>query len=129
METHLLDTMLNTYAAQGTPVTIVLQNRSRTSGRVRAFDGYVIVLEGQRSEIVYRHAVSSVFPTPAAAEVRADTRTERPKQAARPAKAPVPPAERKKKDRPARPAAAAEPGLNTAMKEGLLRWMQEQKAK
>ncbi len=126
METHLLDTMLNTYAAQGTPITIVLQNKSRVSGRVRAFDSYVILLQGQRSEIVYRHAVSSIFPTPAV-----EPRTEQAKQTPRTTQGPAPSADSKKKDRPApRPAApAAEPGINTAMKEGLMRWMREQKAK
>ncbi len=131
METHLLDSMLNAYVAQGTPVTIVLQNKSRVSGRVRAFDSYVIFLQTQRSEIVYRHAVSSISPAPAPAEVRATApRPEQVKTAAVAAKGSVPSADRKKKDRPApKPAAAAEPGINTAMKEGLLRWMQEQKAK
>ncbi len=132
METHLLDTMLSAYAAQGTPVTIVLQNRSRATGRVRAFDSYVIVLEGQRSEIVYRHAISSISPARPAAETRtAPPRPEQAKQAARPAKQASPAANRPRKERPAsRPSAAvADPGLNTAMKEGLLRWMQEQKSK
>ncbi len=131
METHLLDTMLSAYVAQRTPLTIVLQNRSRVTGRVRAFDSYVIVLEGQKSEIIYRHAVSSISPAPPAAEARAaSTRPEPVKQAVRPAKQAAPAANRQKKERPApRPAAAAEPGINTAMKEGLLRWMQEKKSK
>ena len=131
METHLLDSMLNSYKAQGTQVTLVLQNRSRVSGRVRAFDSYIVVMQAERSEIVYRHAVSSIFPTPAPAA--ASTAEKRPEQAmpsARPAKTAAPASDRKKKERPgSRPAAAPEPTLNTSMKEGLLRWMQEQKAK
>ncbi len=131
MEAHLLDTMLNAYKAQGTPVTITLQNRSRVSGKVRAFDSYVILLQNQRSEIVYRHAVSSIAATPAAAEARPEEkRPEQARPAAGPAKSPAPAVNRKKKDRPApKPALAADSGINTAMKEGLLRWMQEQKAK
>ncbi len=131
MEAHLLDSMLNSYKAQGTKVTLVLQNRSRISGRVQAFDSYIVVMQGERREIVYRHAVSSVFPTPApAAAGTAEKRPEQARPAARPAKSAAPAADRKKKERPAsKPAAAAEPSLNTSMKEGLLRWMQEQKAK
>jgi RNA chaperone Hfq len=124
--------MLSTYAAQGTPVTIVLQNRSRATGRVRAFDSYVIILDGQKSEIVYRHAVSSIFAAPRVAEARATSpRPAQVKQVVRPSKQVSPAANRQKKERSApRPAAAAaDPGLNTAMKEGLLRWMQEQKSK
>ncbi len=130
METHLLDTMLSAYAAQGTPVTIVLQNRSRTTSRVKAFDSYVIVLEGQKSEIVYRHAVSSIAPAAAVSEARPAAARTPQKQAAPASKPSSPAADRKKKDRPApRPAPSAEPGLNTGMKEGLLRWMQEHKSK
>ncbi len=130
METHLLDTMLSAYAAQGTQVTIVFQNRSRTTGRVKAFDSYVIVLSGQKTEIVYRHAVSSIAPAPAAETRAAVPKPEQAKQAARPERTAAPAADRKKKDRPApKGAPSAESGINTAMKEGLLRWMQEQKTK
>ena len=60
METNLLDRMLNTYLTELTPVTITLQNKIRVSGKIKAFDSYVIIMEGQKREIVYRHAVSSL---------------------------------------------------------------------
>ena len=60
METNLLDRMLNTYLTSRSPVTITLQNKIRVSGRINAFDSYVIVLENQKREILYRHAVSCI---------------------------------------------------------------------
>jgi host factor-I protein len=136
METNLLDKMLDLYRSQKTAVTIVLQNKARVWGRIAAFDSYVIVMESQKREIVYRHAISSILPSAAAEQVppprenkAGETRPASrpaPKAAKFPAKAP----DKQKQERPAPKAAAAspEPSLNTGMKEGLLRWMQEQKA-
>jgi RNA chaperone Hfq len=133
METNLLDRMLNTYLREQIPVTATLQNKIRVSGKIRAFDSYVIVLDGQKQEILYRHAISSLasyvpeeqkrqpipnHPAPAAL-----------KPPARPAK------NISSKPRPVRQpqstplaASASDPGINNTMKDGLLRWMQEQKA-
>ena len=135
METNLLDKMLSTYRSQKTPVTIVLQNNARIFGRIGMFDSYIIVMENQRNEIVYRHAISALLPYVAAEQPQHREQKVAP---ARPAPRPVP-----KPARPTPPATAktgpprpehkpaatpSESGLNTGMKEGLLRWMQEQKA-
>ena len=138
METNLLDKMLSSYLSQKTPVTIVLQNNNRISGRIRMFDSYVIVMENQKNEIVYRHAVSSIVPTMFAEQARQprEHRGDQTKPASKPAsKAASYPKQPVAKDRPARsaPKVAAtpppsDPGLSNSMKEGLLRWMQEQKA-
>jgi len=138
METNLLDKMLSSYLSQKTPVTIVLQNNNRISGRIRMFDSYVIVMENQKNEIVYRHAVSSLLPALSAGQARQPSaqRSELVKPASRPAPkaATYPKPAAAKKSRPSRPsprvaaAAASDTGLSNSMKEGLLRWMQEQKA-
>ncbi|OGW49199.1 MAG: hypothetical protein A2078_15090, partial [Nitrospirae bacterium GWC2_57_9] len=60
METNLLDRMLNAYQESKTAINIQLQNKVRVSGRIMAFDSYIIVMEGQKREIVYRHAVASI---------------------------------------------------------------------
>jgi RNA chaperone Hfq len=135
METNLLDKMLGAYRSQKTPVTIVLQNNARITGTIGTFDSYVIVMESPRNEIVYRHAISAVLPYIAAEQPQPREQKAAP---ARPAPRPAPKASRPAppaaaKSRPARPehttaAAPSESGLNTGMKEGLLRWMQEQKA-
>jgi len=135
METNLLDKMLSTYHSQKTPVTFVLQNKARITGRIGTFDSYVIVMENPKREIIYRHAISSLFP--AAAVELPQPRNQKAAPTLRPAPRPAPKTARHApagaKNRPTRPEpkVAAEPidsGLNTAMKEGLLRWMQEQKA-
>lgn len=129
METNLLDRMLATYIEQRVPVTIVLQNRFRVSGTVKAFDSYVILLDGQKSEIIYRHAVSSLAPAATARPARpAPPPNDRPKAAPRTERPADQPAARKKGPRQPAAAPSAEASINTGMKEGLLRWMQERKA-
>jgi host factor-I protein len=135
METNLLDKMLSMYRSQKTRVTIVLQNKARIFGKIGMFDSYIIVMENQRNEIVYRHAISTLLPYVAAEQPQP---REQDVVSARPAPRPVP-----KPARPAPPATAksrsprpehrpaatpSESSLNTSMKDGLLRWIQEQKA-
>ena len=137
METNLLDKMLSSYLSQKTFVTIVLQNKNRVSGRIRMFDSYVIVMENQKNEIVYRHAISSLLPG-SAEQVRQhrEQRGGQAKSALKPVqKTATNPRQVSAKDRSPRPApkaataaAASDPGLSNSMKEGLLRWMQEHKA-
>jgi RNA chaperone Hfq len=131
METNLLDRMLDAYLAEKTPVTVTLQNKIRVSGKIRAFDSYVIVMDGQKREIVYRHAVSCISPSISAEQKR------RPAAESKPAAAKTATAVSSKstspKHRTARvqaisSAAKEEQSLNNSMKDGLLRWMQEQKA-
>jgi RNA chaperone Hfq len=129
METNLLDRMLNTYQSEQTPVTVTLQNKIRVSGKIRAFDSYVIVMEGQKREILYRHAVSSVTPQ-VQEEQRHQPAQSRPstvKPASRPQKS-VPHKQRPSFNQTPLSAAATESGINNTMKDGLLKWMQEQKA-
>ncbi len=121
--------MLNAYLAEQIPVTVTLQNKIRVSGKVKAFDSYVIVLEGQKREIVYRHAISSLAlaiqeekrrqpiptrPTPPKATARSQKNAA---QNPRPAQNPAPFF-----------LSTPEQSINNSMKEGLLKWMQEQKA-
>ncbi|HUJ19347.1 MAG TPA: RNA chaperone Hfq [Nitrospirota bacterium] len=128
METNLLDRMLNTYLESRTPVVITLQNKIRVSGRIRAFDSYVMIIEGPKREIVYRHAVSSVVAdalqeshraAPTVSHGHAPTVPRTPKPAGKP---------RSPQHQPALAASPADTSINNSMKEGLLRWMQEQKA-
>jgi host factor-I protein len=138
METNLLDKMLSAYLSQKTPILIVLQNNYRVTGRIRTFDSYVIVMENQKNEIVYRHAVSSILPAPAAEQAHQprEQRSEQTRPASKPApKAANYPKQTTEKSRPSRPApkaaaaeATSDTGLTNSMREGLLRWMQEQKA-
>ena len=129
METNLLDRILNTYLTEQTPVTITLQNKIRIAGKIKAFDSYVIIMEGQKREILYRHAISSLSSC-VQEEQKRQPAVNRP-TATKPAV--KPPRSAAHKPRPthqqaALSASAAEPSINSSMKEGLLKWMQEQKA-
>ncbi len=118
--------MLNTYLADQTTVTVTLQNKIRVSGKIKAFDSYIIVMDCPKRGIVYRHAVTCLaayslekprMPDPVSKQ---DTSAKNAK----------PPAYKPRHHPPqaALPASAGEPGINNGMKEGLLKWMREQKA-
>ncbi len=133
METNLLDRMLSTYQAEQASVTVTLQNKIRVSGKIRAFDSYVIVMEDQKREIVYRHAVSSLSlhvpidqKRPAPVIKPAETRPVL--KPVRPSMKPSSQRNIHQQQRAAFSASATDSGINSSMKEGLLKWMQGQKA-
>jgi len=131
MEINLLDRMLSAYLAGQTHLTVTLQNKIRIAGKIRAFDSYIILMEGQKSELVYRHAVSSISPNVPEEQKRppAPFKPAPAKTAPRPVKISTHrPQPRAARPAPALSASAGEAGLNNSMKDGLLRWMQEQKA-
>lgn len=131
METNLLDRMLDTYLAEQTPVTLALQNKSRVSGKISAFDSYVIVMESHKQEIVYRHALSTITRhEPEARHRPAAARPAVPKRApARSAGVSLQkPSHKPRQAQPPAIAASVNEHLNSSMKEGLLKWMQEQKS-
>lgn len=132
METNLLDRMLETYLHGQTPVTMTLLNKVRVSGKIKAFDSYVIIMEGQKREIVFRHAVSCLCPNSVTEQKR---RPPESKPVSLPKGAPSRPAKSAPRGpRPAQQSQALsavggeEQCINSAMKDGLLKWMQEQKA-
>ena len=119
--------MLDQYQKEQSQVTLTLQNKIRVHGKIRAFDSYVILMENQKNEILYRHAVSSLSLS-VQEEIRQPSPS-RPVQA-RPSPRPPKPSPRKPREVPQTPkmaAAGGESGLNSSMKEGLLKWMQTQK--
>ena len=130
MEINLLDRMLDTYLTGRNSVTVTLRNKIRVSGRIKAFDSYVIVMDGHKQEILYRHAVTCVSPLPQEEHKRQPV-TSRPAPVKtappRPAKsAPRQPAQTQPQS--LSPSSTEAERLNNSMKDGLLRWMQEHKA-
>ena len=59
----LQDPFLNELRKQGVPVAIYLVNGIKLQGMVDSFDQYVIVLKSGVSQMVYKHAVSTVVPS------------------------------------------------------------------
>jgi len=129
METNLLDRMLETYLTGQTSVTVALQNKIRVSGKIKAFDSYVIIIEGQKREIVYRHAVSSISPNLTIAQKHRSLPTKSSPMKAALSKLEKPSLQKIKSAQvQAFSPAGQVQNLNNTMKDGLLKWMQEHKA-
>ena len=59
---NLQDTFLNTLRKEHTPVSIFLVNGIKLQGKVDSFDQYVIMLKNTVSQMVYKHAISTIVP-------------------------------------------------------------------
>lgn len=59
---NLQDSFLNTLRKEHTPVSIFLVNGIKLQGRIDSFDQYVIMLKNTVSQMVYKHAVSTIVP-------------------------------------------------------------------
>lgn len=59
----LQDTFLNALRKGKAPVSIYLVNGIKLQGQVEAFDQYVVMLKSNITQMVYKHAISTVVPT------------------------------------------------------------------
>ena len=59
---NLQDNFLNSLRKEHTPVSIFLVNGIKLQGRVDSFDQYVIMLKNTVSQMVYKHAISTIVP-------------------------------------------------------------------
>lgn len=60
---NLQDTFLNNLRKEHTPVSIFLVNGIKLQGKVDSFDQYVIMLKNTVSQMVYKHAISTIVPS------------------------------------------------------------------
>jgi host factor-I protein len=60
---NLQDTFLNSLRKEHTPVSIFLVNGIKLQGKVDSFDQYVIMLKNTVSQMVYKHAISTIVPS------------------------------------------------------------------
>ncbi len=60
---NLQDTFLNTLRKEHVPVSIFLVNGIKLQGKVDSFDQYVIMLKNTVSQMVYKHAISTIVPS------------------------------------------------------------------
>lgn len=61
--TQLQDPFLNALRKDRQQVSIFLVNGIKLQGQIEAFDPYVIVLKNAISQMVYKHAISTVSPS------------------------------------------------------------------
>ena len=58
----LQDPFLNSLRKERIPVSIFLVNGIKLQGQIESFDQYVILLKNTVSQMVYKHAISTVVP-------------------------------------------------------------------
>ena len=58
----LQDPFLNTLRKDKIPVAIYLVNGIKLQGHVESFDQFVILLKNSVSQLVYKHAISTIVP-------------------------------------------------------------------
>ena len=58
----LQDPFLNTLRRERVPVSIYLVNGIKLQGQVDSFDQYVVLLKNSVTQMVYKHAISTVVP-------------------------------------------------------------------
>jgi host factor-I protein len=58
----LQDPFLNALRKERIPVSIFLVNGIKLQGQIESFDQYVVLLKNTVSQMVYKHAISTVVP-------------------------------------------------------------------
>ncbi len=58
----LQDPFLNTVRKERIPVSIYLVNGIKLQGQIDSFDQFVVLLKNSVSQMVYKHAISTVVP-------------------------------------------------------------------
>lgn len=58
----LQDPFLNTLRKEKVPVSIYLVNGIKLQGQIESFDQFVVLLKNSVSQMVYKHAISTVVP-------------------------------------------------------------------
>lgn len=69
---NLQDPFLNMLRKDHVPVNVYLVNGIKLTGQIEAFDQFVIVLKNATSQMIYKHAVSTVQPARRVSMPRSD---------------------------------------------------------
>ena len=59
----LQDPFLNALRREKVPVSIYLVNGIKLQGQVESFDQFVVLLKNSVSQMVYKHAISTIVPS------------------------------------------------------------------
>ncbi|OOZ15969.1 RNA chaperone Hfq [Solemya velum gill symbiont] len=59
---NLQDPFLNALRKERVPVSIYLVNGIKLQGQVESFDQFVVLLKNAVSQMVYKHAISTIVP-------------------------------------------------------------------
>ena len=58
----LQDPFLNALRKERVPVSIFLVNGIKLQGQIESFDQFVVLLKNNVSQMIYKHAISTVVP-------------------------------------------------------------------
>lgn len=59
----LQDPFLNALRKEHVPVSIFLVNGIKLQGQIESFDQFVVLLKNSVSQMIYKHAISTVVPS------------------------------------------------------------------
>lgn len=59
----LQEPFLNTLRKERIPVNIFLVNGIKLQGKIESFDQFVVLLSNSVSQLVYKHAISTIVPS------------------------------------------------------------------
>ncbi|MBL6748966.1 MAG: RNA chaperone Hfq [Nevskia sp.] len=68
----LQEPFLNTLRKERIPVSIYLVNGIKLQGQIESFDQFVVLLKNTVSQMVYKHAISTIVPARAVRIADAD---------------------------------------------------------
>ena len=60
---HLQDNFLNKVIEENISVSIYLLNGIKLQGNIHSFDQSIIVLNGQATQLIYKHSISTIVPS------------------------------------------------------------------
>ncbi len=63
---------LNALRKERIPVSVFLINGIKLTGQVESFDQFVVLLKNSVSQLIYKHAISTIVPTRSVRLPRAD---------------------------------------------------------
>ncbi len=58
----LQDPFLNTLRKENVPVSVYLVNGIKLQGQIESYDQYVVLLKNMVTQMVYKHAISTIVP-------------------------------------------------------------------
>lgn len=59
----LQDPFLDTLRKDSIPVSVYLVNGIKLQGQIEAYDQYVVLLKNMVTQMVYKHAISTIVPS------------------------------------------------------------------
>ena len=60
---NLQDNLLNILRKERVPVSIFLKNGIKLQGTIDSFDHYIVTLKNVSTQVVYKHAISTIVPS------------------------------------------------------------------